>query len=109
MNTHVNVTPILEAIVSICVILITRYIIPWLKAKAGAGRVAQITELAEIAVRAAEKMYDTNQEKRAYALDYIHKKGYDLNADEMRMFIEAAVHKIKSAAQDAQALDAAED
>lgn len=107
MNTPLNVTPIFEAIVSLCVILATRYVIPWLKAKAGAGRTAQIMELAEIAVRAAEKMYDTNQEKRAYALDYLHKKGYDLNANEMRMFMEAAVHKVKDAAQDTQALDAA--
>lgn len=107
MNTPLNVTPIFEAIVSICVIFVMPYLVPWLKAKAGAGRAAQIMEAAEIAVHAAEKMCETNPEKLAYALDYIRKKGYDLNANEARMFVEAAVHKVKAAAQDTQALDAA--
>lgn len=107
--TNINITPILEAIVSLCVILITRYLIPYLKHKAGKERTARIMEVAGIAVRAAEKMYDTNAEKLAFVLDELRKRGYDFSADELRTFAEAAVYEIKDAAQNEQALDAETD
>lgn len=77
----------LELIVAVVVILVTRVVIPWLKEKRLYGFI-------EKAVRAAEKLKESDQLKGQTKLEYVEKlladNGYAMT-DTVRLLIEAAV------------------
>lgn len=93
----INLTPILQAVVSLCAALITAFLIPWLKAKAGQERTERLFKMTGIAVRAAEQMYKTSGEKLDYVLKYLKERGFDVSADELRATVEAAVYEMNNA------------
>ena len=95
----IDLTPILQAIIGLCAALITVYFIPWLKEKAGQEKTARLMRMTEIAVRAAEQMYEASGDKLNYVLQYLAQHGFTLSADELRAAVEAAVYDMNQAAQ----------
>lgn len=95
------ITEITRAIVSVILILISAYVIPWLKNKIGEDKYATIIEYAEIVVRSAEKMYTVEEwaQKKAYAVNMLSSKakelGIDINEKEINAIIEGAVQAVK--------------
>lgn len=95
------ITEITRAIVSVILILISAYVIPWLKNKVGEDKYATIIEYAEIVVRSAEKMYTVEEwaQKKAYAVNMLSSKakelGIDINEKEINAIIEGAVQAVK--------------
>lgn len=95
------ITEITRAIVSVILILISAYVIPWLKNKIGEDKYATIIEYAEIVVRSAEKMYTVEEwaQKKAYAVNMLSNKakelGIDINEKEINAIIEGAVQAVK--------------
>ena len=95
------ITKLTEAIVSVVVILITAYVIPWLKNKVGDDKYATIVDFAEIVVRSAEKIYTPEEwaKKKEYAVELVSKKakeiGIDLSVEEINAIIEGAVQAVK--------------
>lgn len=95
------ITEITRAIVSVILILISAYVIPWLKNKVGEDKYATIIEYAEIVVRSAEKMYTVEEwaQKKAYAVNMLSNKakelGIDINEKEINAIIEGAVQAVK--------------
>ena len=95
------ITKLVEAIVTVVVVIISAYVIPWLKNKVGEDKYATIIEFAEIVVRSAEKIYTPEQwqEKKQYAVNLVIEKakniGIDLSVDEVNAIIEGAVQAVK--------------
>ncbi len=87
--------PILGAIV-------TGFLVPYIKAKISATRLAQIAEWTEKAVRAAEVLFDAPQcgsEKREYVICFIDRmfnsKKQIITKDQIRVLLEAALGQMK--------------
>lgn len=96
-----TITALTKAIISVALILITAYVIPWLKNNVGEDKYATIIEFAEILVRSAEKIYTQEEwaQKKAYAVNMLERKakemGLDLNEKEINAIIEGAVQAVK--------------
>jgi len=92
---------IVEAVCSVAVILITTYVIPWLKEKVGAEKYNQLQKYCELAVRSAEQMYTAEEwkSKKAYVVSCISAKlseiGLELNDVEVNAIIEGCVNLVK--------------
>ena len=99
MIAMIDLTLIIQALIGLCATLITAYLIPWLKEKAGREKLEKLYRLAGIAVQAAEQLYGggTGDEKREYVLDYLRAHGFDLSTEELRTALEAAVHQMDEA------------
>ena len=95
------ISELTKAIVSVILILISAYVIPWLKNKIGDDKYATIIEFAEIVVRSAEKIYTPEQwqEKKNYAVELVIAKakevGLELSVEEINAIIEGAVQAVK--------------
>ena len=98
MNT-INITPILEAIISVSTIIIMRYVIPWLSAKVGQSRLEKLWEYAEMAVTAAEQIYGSGKgdEKAEYVRRYLADHGFSVSNGDVQSALEAAVYNLNSA------------
>ena len=97
MENMVNITPVVEAFIALVVAIITAFVIPWLKQKIGAEKLAQYSEWVTIAVQAAEQIYagsGRGAEKKAYVLEFLQKKGFTLDMESIDKLIEAAVYDL---------------
>lgn len=94
---------IVEAVVSISVILITTYVIPWIKSKIGEDKYALIQTYTELAVRSAEQLYSEEEwkDKKKYVLNCVDEKlreiGLELSEIEINNIIEGIVNAVKKA------------
>ena len=95
------ITKIVEAVVTVILLLISAYVIPWLKNKIGEDKYALLVEFAEIVVRSAEKIYTPEQweAKKQYAMNLVKEKTYELgielSIEEINAIIEGAVQAVK--------------
>lgn len=89
-----DLTPIVNAVIALIAAIITTFLIPWIKSKIDAAKLAQIVEWVGIAVRAAEQIYNESgmgEKKKQYVLDFLASKGFTLDPDSINAMIEAAV------------------
>lgn len=95
---------ILEALkltIMIATLLITRYAIPWIRAKTENSVMQALIEWTGQAVLAAEQTHDAGSgaEKKAIVTDFIKKlliqKNITLSDEEIETLIEAAVRQMK--------------
>ena len=101
-----DITPIVVAVIGLCSLIITIFLIPYLKKKGKLDDVNQALTQAElihkyalIAVKAVEQMFPREIEKRLQeATKYFNQQmealGITLDADEVRKAIEAAVYEV---------------
>lgn len=101
-----DITPIVVAVIGLCSLIITVFLIPYLKKKGKLDDVNQALTQAElihkyalIAVKAVEQMFPREIEKRLQeATKYFNQQmealGITLDADEVRKAIEAAVYEV---------------
>lgn len=92
-----DLTPIVNAVIALIAAIITTFLIPWIKGKIDAAKLAQIVEWVGIAVRAAEQIYNESgmgEKKKQYVLDFLASKGFTLDPDSINAMIEAAVKNL---------------
>lgn len=91
-----NITEILEAVVYLIVALLSLFVVPAIKNKVGAQNMATFLKWVDIAVAAAEQLYDATQgeAKKEYVLGYLATKGFNVNEAELDLAVEAAVHRL---------------
>lgn len=92
-----DLTPIVNAVITLIAAIITTFLIPWIKSKIDAAKLAQIVEWVGIAVRAAEQIYNESgmgEKKKQYVLDFLASKGFTLDPDSINAMIEAAVKNL---------------
>lgn len=94
----IDLTPIANAVITLAALLITTFLIPWIKAKVSAERFAEIQKWTTIAVEAAEMIYRESgmgEAKKKYVDNYLKSKGYTLDQDTVDALIEAAVKEMQ--------------
>ena len=92
-----DLTPIVNAVIALIASIITTFLIPWIKSKIDAAKLAQIVEWVGIAVRAAEQIYNESgmgEKKKQYVLDFLVDKGFTLDQNSINAMIEAAVKNL---------------
>lgn len=92
MNT-IDITPIIQAVITLLAAIVSAFLIPWIKQKASAAQLEQLETWTRIAVAAAEQLYTSldGEKKKAYVLDFLAGKGYRVSSDDVENAIEAAV------------------
>ena len=74
-------------------LLVSAFLIPWIKERVGADKLKKWQAYVEIAVKAAEQLYNANEgaEKKAYVLQYLAERGIKFDSDTVDKMIESAV------------------
>lgn len=92
---------VLKLTIMIATMLITRYVIPWIRAKTENSVMQALIDWTMQAVLAAEQTHDAGSgaEKKAIVTEFIKKlliqKNISLSDEEIEMLIEAAVRQMK--------------
>lgn len=95
------VIEILKMVVMLAVIVVTRYLVPWIKAKIGAEQFEEAKTWVNAAVLMAQQVYAAKPgpERKAIVVDLIRgmliKKNIDISAEQLDTLIEAAVKAMK--------------
>lgn len=88
-----------KAVIMIISVILTVYVIPWLKERIGAEKFERLKEYTEYAVRCAEQICTDNKDKKTYVYNYILKKseelGLNLTPGDIDLLVEGAVNLIK--------------
>lgn len=97
MNT-IDLTPLFEALIAVLALIITTYLIPWIKSKTTASQQEHIRACVQVAVYAAEKFYGAGkgEEKLAYA-EKVLREDYGINLDlnKLEALIDAEIKKME--------------
>ncbi|MBQ8617669.1 MAG: holin [Clostridia bacterium] len=96
MNTinTIDLTPLAEVMISLLAVVITTYLIPWIKARTTATQQEHIRSCVQIAVYAAEKFYGAGKgdKKLEYAEKVLKEDfGIELDLNKLEAMIDAAI------------------
>lgn len=92
---------IIKVVVMVIVLVITRYLVPLLKEKVGADKLAQAEKWAKYAVLKAQQVLWTEDgpDKKAYVTEFLKEilmaKNIALSDEQLDVLIEAAVKQMK--------------
>ena len=93
---NLNWTPIFQAILTLAGLLITGFVVPWLRTKISADQLQSLKHWVQIAVKAAEQLHDGKGGgyKKQFVLDFLNSKGISISSAELDALIESAVHEL---------------
>lgn len=91
-----ELTEIIKLAVELVVAIASAWFVPWLRAKLNAEQVSDMLRWVEIAVSAAEQLYDAKNgnAKKQYVVSFLEERGYRTDAEELNLAIEAAVLRL---------------
>ena len=91
-----EITEFLQAIVALAAAGVAAFLIPFLKKKLTAEKLAGLRTWVDVAVLAAEQLIGSKQgqAKKQFVLNFLQRKGYTVNSDEVDKIIESAVYKL---------------
>lgn len=95
------ITEVTKAVITVVLVILSAYVVPWVKSRIGEDKYETILDFAEIVVRSAEKMFTPEEyaQKKAYAVNMLENKARELNiainAKEINAIIEGAVQAVK--------------
>ena len=97
----IDLTPILQAVISLLAVIITYRLVPWLKSKLDKQQMENLYIAAKTAVFAAEQLANTGvvQDKLRYVMARLAEQGYDVDEETIRDAIESAVMELKNSTQ----------
>lgn len=92
----IDLTPVIEAVIALLGAVVTVFLIPWIKRQTSAKDREELLKWVEIAVAAAEQLYDSTQgkEKKDAVVEFLREKGFVFSETEFDTAIEAAVLKL---------------
>ena len=94
-------TPVLVAVAALLAGVITGVVIPYIKTKTTTDQQRQINTWVQIAVSAAEQIYNgpgRGEDKKKYVVEWLRQHGVTVDADKLDAMIEAAVYDLKNGA-----------
>ena len=106
MNNLADITPIILAVIALCTVLLTSFVIPKLKAKHpqeeidnALNQLEVYKNVAMLACRMVEQLYPGMaqtkfNEARNFMIDYLTKAGIKIDEDQVTAAIESAVLEI---------------
>ncbi len=92
---------VIKIVVMVAVLVITRYLVPWLKDKIGADKLAAAEKWARYAVLKAQQVLweKDGRDKKAYVTEFLKEiliaKNIALSDEQLDVLIEAAVKQMK--------------
>lgn len=91
-----ELTEIVKIAIELIVAAASLWLIPWLRARLNAEQLADLLRWVEIAVSAAEQLYDSTQGsiKKEYVMAFLEERGYCVDEEELNLAIEAAVLRL---------------
>ena len=95
-----DISGIIEAVSALILAVVSTFLIPWLKEKYGAQKLAKIQTWVTAAVKAAEMIFDgtgLGEKKKAYVEKFLHDHGVTIDAQALDVMIEAAVLELQGA------------
>lgn len=94
---NIDITPIIEALIALIAALVAGRLLPWLRERLGAERMAQLEAAYNVAVYAAEEIYRAGhgEQKLEYACAYLEARGFEVDLDRLR----ATVNQMRDAKQ----------
>lgn len=95
-----DITEIVTLVMRLAVVLITTFLVPWIKKRVDAEKLLEVRKWTMIAVEAAEMIYngmDMGETKKAFVEEFLNRKGFNLTTDEVDKLIEAAVLEMNNA------------
>lgn len=94
-----DITPIVIAFVSMVFAIIGIFLIRFVKNKVGEEKFKDISKWVQIAVNAAEQIYNESgmgEVKKEYVLEFLKKRGITMDIDSIDALIESEVYKLNS-------------
>lgn len=93
---EIDFTPIFEAIITIVSLLVTSFLIPYIKQRLSVEKYEDLKKWVNVGVKAAEQIYGskTGQEKKEYVVSFLKLKGITFDIDEVSALIESEVYKL---------------
>ena len=93
---NIDYTEIIEIIITLVSVLITTFLVPFLKRKLSAEKLDELKKWVRVAVTAAEQLYGskTGQQKKEYVVAFLLSKGIVVDVDEVTALIESEVYKL---------------
>lgn len=92
LKLPIDLTPIVQALITVFAAIITLKVIPWIKARTSVDQQAAVGIITRTLVYAAEQIYGsgTGKKKLMYVKSRLKERGYDIDLD----VIEAAVREL---------------
>ncbi len=96
--SNIDFTAIFEAILAIISLLITGFLIPFIKQRISDEKYENLKKWINVAVKAAEQIYGskTGQQKKEYVISFLLSKGISFDVAEIETLIESEVYKLTS-------------
>ena len=94
---NINLTPVIEAFIAVLSLVVTTFLIPWLKEKVAIEKLEKTKKWVAIAVEAAEQIYNESgmgKKKKEYVHGFLSEKGIAIDFNEIEALIESEVHKL---------------
>lgn len=93
----IDLTPIIQAVITLAAALITVYLIPWLKSHTTVEQQTYIRMAVQVAVYAAEKAYGAGhgEEKLAYAEQYLAEHNVRLDTKTLKALVDAEIKNME--------------
>ncbi len=94
----IDFTPLFEALITLAATAITVFLIPWLRERYGAEKLAKAQGWVQVAVLAAEKLYGAGNgdEKLAYVENFLEEHNIILDMDALEVLVNAEIKKMES-------------
>lgn len=93
-----DITPVIGALITLAVFVVTAYLIPFLRGKIAENDWAELMRWVDIGVDAAEMIYKESgmgKFKKEYVRDFLSQHGYTVDEEEINAMIEASVLRLK--------------
>lgn len=97
----IDLTPILNALITLLGLLLTTFLIPWIKLKVNTEKLEAVKKWTTVGVKAAEMIYKESgmgEAKKKYVRKFLESKGYKLDIDTVDALIEATVREMQQEA-----------
>lgn len=108
----IDLTPIVNAFITLLGLLLTAFLIPWIKLKVNTEKLEQVKKWTSVGVKAAEMIYKESgmgEAKKKYVRKFLEPKGYKLDIDTVDALIEATVRDMQQEAFEVVALPGVDD
>lgn len=92
---------IIKVVVMVAALVVTRYLIPWMKEKIGTEKLAQIEKWVRYAVEMAQQVYwsKPGEDRKAIVTEFLRDiliaKNMSISEEQLDVLIEAAVKEMK--------------
>ena len=94
----IDLTPIVNALITLIGLLLTTFLIPWIRTKVSNEKLEEIRKWTSVGVKAAEMIYKESgmgETKKNYVRKFLEGKGYKLDVDTVDALIEATVREMQ--------------